>query len=255
VSEGSGEAFGSPKFAFEYLEWIVSGLSMLQLYTTPTMAASSSCMACKPARITFQHKRQPLRCMAAPDHAESTAPAVARRELLLSSVNVGVLASLFTFGAAPRPSNLGVQDYGDGIRTLQLCPPKSKNCIGSADEANDMSNYVPGWTYNDPERCGRKKPVDKAQAMQELREVVSTLKPDKFEPTIVRQTDDYLYAEFQSPTFGFIDDVEFFFTGKDSQVDYRSASRIGESDGDINRKRIRAIRKELEKKGWKSIGF
>jgi uncharacterized protein (DUF1499 family) len=38
-------------------------------------------------------------------------------------------------------------------------------------------------------------------------------------------------------------------------VEYRSASRIGESDGDINRKRIRTIRKELEKKGWKSSGF
>lgn len=34
------------------------------------------------------------------------------REVLLSSVNVGVLASLFTFGAAPRPSNLGLQDIG-----------------------------------------------------------------------------------------------------------------------------------------------
>ena len=29
--------------------------------------------------------------------------------------------------------------------------------------------------------------------------------------------------------------VEFFFPGKDSLVEYRSASRIGESDGDINR--------------------
>ena len=45
------------------------------------------------------------------------------------------------------------------------------------------------------------------------------------------------------------------FAGKDSQVEYRSASRIGESDGDINRKRIRAIRQALEKKGWKSLGF
>ena len=43
--------------------------------------------------------------------------------------------------------------------------------------------------------------------------------------------------------------------GKDSQVEYRSASRIGESDGDINRKRIRSIRQALEKKGWKSLGF
>ena len=35
----------------------------------------------------------------------------------------------------------------------------------------------------------------------------------------------------------------------------RSASRIGESDGKVNRKRIKAIRVELQKKGWKSIGY
>lgn len=37
--------------------------------------------------------------------------------------------------------------------------------------------------------------------------------------------------------------------------EYRSASRIGESDGDINRKRIKAIRQALQKKGWESVGF
>jgi hypothetical protein len=40
-----------------------------------------------------------------------------------------------------------------------------------------------------------------------------------------------------------------------SEVEYRSASRVGESDFDINRKRIRDIRKALEPKGWKSVGF
>lgn len=87
---------------------------------------------------------------------------------------------------------------------------------------------------------------------------VSTIKPDNFTPTVITQTGDYLYAEFQSPTFGFIDDVEFWFPDnkqKDGIVEYRSASRIGESDGDINRKRIKAIRLALEKKGWKGIGF
>jgi uncharacterized protein (DUF1499 family) len=50
--------------------------------------------------------------------------------------------------------------------------------------------------------------------------------------------------------------VEFFFKqGPGSRVEYRSASRIGESDGNINRKRIRAIRQELQKKGWASVGF
>lgn len=70
---------------------------------------------------------------------------------------------------------------------------------------------------------------------------VASLKPDNFEPKIIKKTSDYLYAEYQSPTFGFIDDVEFFFTGN-NRVEYRSASRIGESDGNINRKRIKALR-------------
>lgn len=32
-----------------------------------------------------------------------------RREILLKSINVGVLASLFSFGAVERPKDLGVQ--------------------------------------------------------------------------------------------------------------------------------------------------
>ncbi len=54
----------------------------------------------------------------------------------------------------------------------------------------------------------------------------------------------------------FIDDTEFWFppdTGP--RVEYRSASRIGESDGGINRKRIKALREGLEKKGWRSVGY
>jgi uncharacterized protein (DUF1499 family) len=54
---------------------------------------------------------------------------------------------------------------------------------------------------------------------------------------------------------GFVDDVEFYFPPDKDTVEYRSASRIGESDGDINRKRIKALRQALEKKGWQSIGF
>ena len=92
--------------------------------------------------------------------------------------------------------------------------------------------------------------------MKELSEVISFLHPDGFTPTIITQTDKYLYAEYESPTFGFVDDLEFYFPDdKPGVVEYRSASRIGESDGDINRKRIKAIRLELQKKGWKSLGY
>ena len=175
---------------------------------------------------------------------------------MFNSLNIAVFGSVFTWGATARPSNIGVQDYGGGIKTLGLCPP-SPNCISTAEELNDEGHFVPAWTYNPEEGRGGKKPINQPQAMQELVDVISKLTPDGFTPKIVKQTDDYLYVEYQSPTFGFIDDVEFFFPPDDkrSTVEYRSASRIGESDGDINRKRIKAIRLELQKKGWKSLGY
>ncbi|KAF5834292.1 hypothetical protein DUNSADRAFT_9115 [Dunaliella salina] len=186
--------------------------------------------------------------------AEQAPAGVGRREMVLRSVNVGVIASLFTFGAVPRPNNLGVQDYGGGVKTLALCP-STPNCIATSEETNDPNHYVPPWTYSPQDGRGLKGPVSEEQAMSELVDVVKNLRPDNFEPRIIKQDKDYLYVEYQSPTFGFIDDVEFWFRPENARVEYRSASRIGESDGNINRKRIRAIRQELEKKGWVSTGF
>lgn len=53
-----------------------------------------------------------------------------------------VLGALLTWGAAPRPSNLGIQDYGAGIQTLSLCP-RSPNCIATSEELNDPEHYAP----------------------------------------------------------------------------------------------------------------
>jgi uncharacterized protein (DUF1499 family) len=53
------------------------------------------------------------------------------RELMLNSVNVTVLASLFNWGAVARPNTLGVQSYGANVKTLGLCPP-TPNCISTA---------------------------------------------------------------------------------------------------------------------------
>lgn len=185
-------------------------------------------------------------------------------EVLLRSsglASAAVLGALLNIGAAPRPRGLGVLDYGGGVKTLSLCPP-SPNCISTAEEANDPEHYVPSWTYNPEDGRGRANgtsktpPATQEQAMAELRSVVESLQPDGFTVQVVQQTDDYLYAEYTSPTFGFIDDVEFWFKpGPGSRVEYRSASRVGESDGGVNRKRIRAIRQALEKKGWASTGY
>lgn len=75
----------------------------------------------------------------------------------------------------------------------------------------------------------------------------------------------YVRAEFESKFFGFVDDLEVLFQPEkvgtpgfengSGIVDYRSASRLGEGDFDVNRKRIKALREELQKLGWSSIGF
>lgn len=175
--------------------------------------------------------------------------------MILNGINVGVIAAIFNWGTTERPSSLGVVDYGGGVRTLGLCPP-SPNCISTAEEMADFGHFAPPLTYNPQDGRGTKKPATREQAMQELVDVVEKLKPDNFTPKIVKRTDDYLYVEYESPTFGFVDDVEFFFPqGEFARVEYRSASRVGESDGQINRKRIKAIRLALENKGWASVGF
>lgn len=61
---------------------------------------------------------------------------------MLRSVNVAVLGALLTIGAAPRPANLGIQDYGGNIQTLSLCPP-TPNCIATSEEGNDRTHYAP----------------------------------------------------------------------------------------------------------------
>lgn len=45
---------------------------------------------------------------------------------------------------------------------------------------------------------------------------------------------------------GFVDDVEFYLDEKDSLIQVRSASRLGESDLGANRKRIEAIRARFQ---------
>jgi uncharacterized protein (DUF1499 family) len=91
-------------------------------------------------------------------------------------------------------------------QTLGLCP-KTNNCISTAEEANDDSHYVPPWQYNPEDGRGRRAPASREQAMAELVDAVKASKPDNFTPSIIKQTDDYLYVEYQSPTFGALDNV------------------------------------------------
>jgi uncharacterized protein (DUF1499 family) len=64
--------------------------------------------------------------------------------------------------------------------------------------------------------------------------------------SLLTATPDYMRAEFTSSIMGFVDDVEFYLDRDADRIQVRSASRLGESDLGVNRKRIEAIRATLE---------
>jgi uncharacterized protein (DUF1499 family) len=65
--------------------------------------------------------------------------------------------------------------------------------------------------------------------------------------TIVAEKEDYLHAEAKSLIFRFVDDVEFYFPVDQNIIHVRSASRVGQSDMGVNRKRVEEIRWRFDK--------
>ena len=61
---------------------------------------------------------------------------------------------------------------------------------------------------------------------------------------VSNEKDKFIYVDFFSEVFGFVDDVEFYFN-KPGVIEFRSASRIGYSDLGVNRKRMEAIRRKF----------
>lgn len=58
----------------------------------------------------------------------------------------------------------------------------------------------------------------------------------------------YISAIFSSPVFGFVDDLEFRIDSKENVIHIRSASRVGYSDFDVNKKRAQLIQKLFYKR-------
>uniref|UniRef100_A0A0E0D9T2 Uncharacterized protein n=1 Tax=Oryza meridionalis TaxID=40149 RepID=A0A0E0D9T2_9ORYZ len=135
-----------------------------------------------------------------------------------------------------KPRYLGVQKSPP---SLALCPA-TNNCVSTCEDITDSIHYAPPWNYN-PKDGRRAKPITKHEAMNQLIQVVTQTKPDNFTPRLVEKTDDYVRVEYESPIFGFVDDVEFWFPpGNKSIVQYRSASRSGFIDFNANKKRVKA---------------
>jgi uncharacterized protein (DUF1499 family) len=123
-----------------------------------------------------------------------------------------------------RPVNLGIRDG-------RLAPcPSSPNCVSS--QAPDSEHHIDPLSYTG----------SSAAAMKELREIVRSLP----RTAIISETGSYLHAEFTSALFRFVDDVEFLADDDTKVIHIRSASRLGQSDLGVNRKRIEHIRKRWQ---------
>lgn len=121
-----------------------------------------------------------------------------------------------------------------GVRNGRLKPPPtSPNAVSS--QVTQGYHAIAPLRYKGPREA----------AMRKLAGIVR----DGPRATIITQTAEYLYAEYETALLGFVDDVEFWFPPEDGVIQVRSASRLGSSDFGVNRKRIEAIRARLDSAG------
>ena len=126
--------------------------------------------------------------------------------------------------AGKRPDNLGVREG-----KLLLCP-NTPNCVCS--QSSDAQHSIEPLTYDS----------SAAEAMADIKTAIQAMERTK----IITENKNYLYAEFTSAIMGFVDDVEFHLDGDAKVIHVRSASRLGQSDLGVNRKRIETIRTKLQ---------
>lgn len=136
-----------------------------------------------------------------------------------------------TPGQTPK---LGLQDNG----MLKQCD-YAPNCFSTS---GDDTHLLKMW-----------KPKAGSDAMAELLEVVKAYPPgqagvDKGGFAIKVADPKYVYVQYESLKYGFIDDVEFALD--DHGVQVRSASREGYLDFNVNGKRLNWISAKLRAKGW-----
>jgi uncharacterized protein (DUF1499 family) len=148
-------------------------------------------------------------------------------KMVLAIALTGVLLSvaglvLLSLGSPP-PTGIGVRN---GV--LAGCED-TPNCVSSS--ASSPANRMPPLAFDG----------DPTVAMQILRNVIA----DMDGANLVSVKDGYIYCEFTTPLFRFVDDAQFLLDREQSVIQFRSASRIGYSDLGLNRRRMTQIREKF----------
>lgn len=123
---------------------------------------------------------------------------------------------------------LGPSDSSYLEGRLAPCPDKP-NCVST--QALTRDQLIVPFTYS--------KPLPEAK--EALRAVLG-----KMPRADLRKEDGvYFHFEFQTAVMRFVDDVEFLFDEQTKTLQFRSGSRVGYSDWNVNRKRMEDIRNQM----------
>ncbi len=123
-----------------------------------------------------------------------------------------------------RPNNIGITDGPKG-KVLTKCP-QTPNCL-SSHYIEDKEHYVEPLQYKMPKEQAKK--------------LISSIIIKTSSAQLIKESPDYIYAEYTSSVFKFVDDVEFDFS-QNNIIHFRSASRLGKKDFGVNSKRIEEIK-------------
>lgn len=116
-------------------------------------------------------------------------------------------------------------------RPVALKPcPSSPNCVST--QAEDEGHRIAPMRYQ----------REMTEAMARLKQAVSVMSGAR----VAEEAGPYLRFEFTSRLLRFVDDVEFLFDDATKTIHCRSASRVGYGDFGVNRRRIEAIRAQLD---------
>jgi uncharacterized protein (DUF1499 family) len=154
----------------------------------------------------------------------------------------GLLAAVLVLGlavlVAGRMGFLQGQAPSDlGVRDGRLKPPSAT--------ANSVSSQARLYPASPMRTYAEVAPLplrgDGPATLARLRRIVEATPGAE----VVHATPDYLYVRYQSRWLGFVDDVEFWFDPAAEHIEVRSASRLGERDLGVNRKRVESLRAAL----------
>ncbi|MBD2164899.1 DUF1499 domain-containing protein [Calothrix membranacea FACHB-236] len=146
----------------------------------------------------------------------------------LWSITLAIFLTLMMSFILPTASWAAVSGLGVNNGHLSSCPT-SPNCVVSQDA--DAKHAIDPIPYH----------LNRDQVRETLIKVLGVVPRTE----IVEQTNNYIHALSKSRIFKFVDDVEFYLPPNESVIHVRSASRLGDSDLGVNRRRVEQIRLAL----------